>query len=212
MRATAASGHRRLRARSRHHIHREPDRLELLAQPLYRRLRGVLATRRNLLERDGRSMAEESLQRADVRRHVDHSRRGHRPHRLSGHHGREPAHVAGQPDVCPRFHGAHGCDPPTRRQDTRHRSPPNRHGRTRLRVARHPAWDRRRIAPRRPARDLLRGPRGSRPARFAPERHGACAGDRRGMGARAGRHDLSGLRGRHPPHRARICSGAGPTS
>ncbi len=93
---TVGSGDRRARHRRRHLLHRQPAGALLLPRPLYRCAAGHVRHPSQLLARDHRPVAQESVVASDVRKLVGgFPGTGHRTHRPAGGDGREPGGVAG---------------------------------------------------------------------------------------------------------------------
>ena len=151
-------------------VHRQPDRPQLLARALRAGLRGDVGAAGPVLGGHGRPVAEESQQRADVRRHVDDPGARPRPHAVPADARREPARLAGQPARGGRRARAARRDSRARRPRGGRGPAPHRHGRSRRRMAPDPARHGRRTSARDRARALRRGPRAARASRSSRER------------------------------------------
>ena len=210
LRDAAARRARAARQGRGHLLHRQPDGAQLLTSAATSASSSAIAQPADVvLRRHRRPVAEEPRLHADVRRHVVDPDARHPAHRLLGHHGRQPAGVAGQPARLPRRARRDRPHPRARRQGGGHRSAPHRHRRTRRRVDPDHARHRRRPA----AGDLHtcssptvwcdlgalagHGQRRRRRARRSPRVH-----------ARSGRRGLSRAGRDHPPPGARDRGGA----
>ncbi len=166
--------------RRRHRVPRQPERPQLLAEPLLGRGPRPRGHQGHVVGRHRRPVAQEPGVRPALRRRLGHSHPRRGQHRPARDHGRQPAGLQRVAALLPRPHRRAGPHPRPRRSHHRDRSPPHGYRRAGRRVdARScPGTDAALLlavvyvlddgGPGRPGRDRRTGARGRRGARSPP--------------------------------------------